>query len=133
MTDSLVEQKILKAAQNTFLLYGFHGTTIQKIAVKAEVNKSLIHYYFRSKEKLYMLILGEVIDYIGTTDFTKKHFQEKNLNVKWFLFTELYNNQALFNKSLKEYYVRNGNKSLIDIKEFLKFVETLQVYSTEIF
>lgn len=125
MTGSVVEQKILKAAQNTFLRYGFHGTTLQKIAVMAEVNKSIIHYYFRSKEKLYIRILENVVEYIETADFTNKNFQGKKLKVKWFLFTELYNNRNLFEKSLKELYPKNWNKNLDDIIELLKFVETL--------
>ena len=45
------EQKILKAAKKTFLRFGFHGTTLQQIASMAGVNKSMIHYYFRTKEK----------------------------------------------------------------------------------
>ena len=47
------EDLIFQAANNIFLLYGYHGTTLHQIAVMAGVNKSAIHYYFRSKEKLY--------------------------------------------------------------------------------
>jgi len=121
MTTSVVEQKILKAAQNTFLRYGFHGTTLQKIAVMAEVNKSIIHYYFRSKEKLYVRILENILDCNENADFTNNNFQEKYLKVKWFLFTELYNNRNLFEKSLKKLYPKNWDKKLDDIKKLLKF------------
>jgi hypothetical protein len=41
-TYSLIGQRILQAAQDTFLRYGFHGTILQEIALKAEVCKSII-------------------------------------------------------------------------------------------
>jgi AcrR family transcriptional regulator len=62
------ENKIFDAAYHTFLLYGFHGTTIQKIALKADVSKSSIHYYFRSKEKLYVLVVRSILDTIQETE-----------------------------------------------------------------
>ena len=51
------ENKILKAAVETFLQYGFHGTRIQKIAEIASVNKAEIFYYFKNKELLYKAVL----------------------------------------------------------------------------
>ena len=55
-----IEQKISASARKTFLLYGYHGTTIQKIATGAKVSKTLIHYYFRSKEGLYDKMNSEI-------------------------------------------------------------------------
>jgi AcrR family transcriptional regulator len=37
------EDEIVQAAYTFFLLYGYHGTTLQQIAGKAGVNKSTIH------------------------------------------------------------------------------------------
>ena len=56
------ENKILEAANSIFMLYGYHGTTLQQIAVKANVHKSAIHYYFRSKEKLYSKVIKLLFD-----------------------------------------------------------------------
>ncbi len=47
------EDKILEAAKKVFILNGFEGTSMQHIANEAGINKSLLHYYFRSKEKLF--------------------------------------------------------------------------------
>lgn len=47
------EDKILDAAKKVFILNGFEGTSMQQIANEAGINKSLLHYYFRSKEKLF--------------------------------------------------------------------------------
>ena len=46
------KEKILSAALELFAERGFHNTTIQQIAKKAEVAKGLIYRYFDSKEDL---------------------------------------------------------------------------------
>ncbi len=47
------EDKILKSAQEIFHHKGFEGARMQEIADKAEINKGLLHYYYKSKDKLF--------------------------------------------------------------------------------
>jgi TetR/AcrR family transcriptional regulator len=58
-TDKSTEQKILEAAKQVFLEKGLDGARMQDIADKAGFNKALVHYYFRSKEKLFEVIFVE--------------------------------------------------------------------------
>jgi AcrR family transcriptional regulator len=46
------EEQILDAAHTVFLRRGTSGTRMQDIAAEAGVNQALLHYYFRSKERL---------------------------------------------------------------------------------
>jgi len=48
-----MEQAILEAAENLFLEKGFAMTTTTEIAHVAGCNQALVHYYFRTKEKLF--------------------------------------------------------------------------------
>lgn len=48
------EIKILEAAKSVFVLKGMDGARMQEIADQAGINKALLHYYFRSKEKLFL-------------------------------------------------------------------------------
>jgi AcrR family transcriptional regulator len=50
---STAEEKIIKAAAEVFLEKGKDGARMQEIADLAGINKALLHYYFRSKEKLF--------------------------------------------------------------------------------
>lgn len=50
--DGDAEQRILDAAHAVFLRHGTAGARMQEIADEAGVNKALLHYYFRSKERL---------------------------------------------------------------------------------
>lgn len=53
------EKTILEAAKKVFLEKGFDGARMQEIADEAKINKSLVHYYFRTKEKLFDAIFAE--------------------------------------------------------------------------
>src|ERR1700754_5084567 len=46
------EQRILDAAHAVFIRSGTAGARTQEIAREAGVNPELLHYYFRSKERL---------------------------------------------------------------------------------
>jgi len=50
--DRDTEQRILDAAHVIFLRRGTAGARMQEIAKEADVNSALLHYYFRSKERL---------------------------------------------------------------------------------
>lgn len=54
------EQRILNAARQEFIATGLRGARMQSIADRAGVNKALLHYYFRSKEKLYEETIKEI-------------------------------------------------------------------------
>jgi TetR/AcrR family transcriptional regulator len=57
--DISTEQKILDAAKQVFFDKGMDGARMQDIADKAGINKAMLHYYFRSKEKLFETIFAE--------------------------------------------------------------------------
>jgi TetR/AcrR family transcriptional regulator len=53
------EEKILVAAKKVFLEKGMTGARMQDIADEAGINKALLHYYFRNKEKLFDMIFKD--------------------------------------------------------------------------
>jgi TetR/AcrR family transcriptional regulator len=57
------EDKILEAAKNVFVTKGMEGARMQEIADEAGINKALLHYYFRSKERLFEAIFSEIIKF----------------------------------------------------------------------
>ncbi|MGC9150580.1 MAG: TetR/AcrR family transcriptional regulator [Microbacter sp.] len=56
MKTNHTEQKILEAAEAIFLEKGFSSAKTTEIALKANVNHALIHYYYRTKENLFETI-----------------------------------------------------------------------------
>lgn len=53
------EQIIIEAARRVFIKKGYAGARMQEIADESGINKALLHYYFRSKEKLFAIIFKE--------------------------------------------------------------------------
>src|SRR5689334_4766227 len=54
--DGDTETRILDAAHTVFLRRGTAGARMQEIAKEAGVNPALLHYYFRSKERLSLAV-----------------------------------------------------------------------------
>jgi AcrR family transcriptional regulator len=59
-----MENRILKAAEELFLEQGFARTTMGQIARKADCNQALVHYYYRTKERLFEQVFEEKISFI---------------------------------------------------------------------
>lgn len=116
-TESITQTKILAAAYNIFILSGYHGTTLQKIADTAGVNKSAIHYYFRSKERLYVEIVKKVLDIVTDTGIIPDQNNYKSR--KLFLLIEIQTNKNLFILALKELFMHDWEKNLIRIQEWI--------------
>lgn len=54
------ERRILQAAREVFQRKGLYGARMQEIADAAGINKALLHYYFRNKDKLFDAIFNDV-------------------------------------------------------------------------
>ena len=57
--DGSTEQKIKEAARKLFTEKGFDAVKTRDIAEEAGLNLALLNYYFRSKEKLFEIIMLE--------------------------------------------------------------------------
>ena len=58
--DGDTEQRILRAARSVFVRRGTAGARMQEIAAEAGVNQALLHYYFRSKDRLALAVFREM-------------------------------------------------------------------------
>jgi len=57
--DTNTEQSILEAAKIVFVKKGMEGARMQEIADEAGINKAMLHYYYRSKDKLFEAVFKE--------------------------------------------------------------------------
>ena len=48
------KRNILQAAEKCFAQFGFKGTAVQKIADEANLPKTNVLYYFKTKQELYV-------------------------------------------------------------------------------
>lgn len=54
------EERIFEAALQAFARKGKEGARMQEIADAAQINKAMLHYYFRSKDRLYAAVFEYV-------------------------------------------------------------------------
>ena len=59
--DTNTETRIKAAARVVFHKKGFAGARTRDIAEEAQINLALLNYYFRTKEKLFQLIMVETL------------------------------------------------------------------------
>ena len=122
--DENTEKRILSAARKIFHIKGFMGARMQEIADEAKINKAMLNYYFRSKDKLFEAVFKE-----SATEFFPKVFQmansdlpifekiesfvegyltflQKNMCIPGFIISELAQNP----QRLKEFFLQNHIK-----------------------
>jgi TetR/AcrR family transcriptional regulator len=135
LKDSNTEQKIIEAAKTSFMTHGLYGARMQDIANNAGINKALLHYYFRSKEKLFdhvfegalskyfqqMLIFSDtsmpiearIHRYIDNMiDFLSEYPQ-----MAMFIIKEISMNQEVFYEKVKHLKPNNGRSLLAVMQE----------------
>ena len=56
-----MEQKIIEAAKATFLKKGFKDTNMSDIAAEVGLTRPAMHYYFRTKERLFQAVFGDIL------------------------------------------------------------------------
>jgi AcrR family transcriptional regulator len=83
------EEKIIDSAREVFYRKGLDGARMQEISDLAGINKALLHYYFRTKEKLFEAIVKK-----ATEEFFPVLFATWNMDIpfeaKIYTFTDKY-------------------------------------------
>ncbi|MFW6371063.1 MAG: TetR/AcrR family transcriptional regulator [Bacteroidota bacterium] len=103
------EEKILVAAQSVFIRKGMDGSRMQEIADEAGINKALLHYYFRSKQKLFEAIFSKVFKQIFP-DIKSLLFSEKPIEEKLGVFIEKYIDLLMKNPFLPAFVLKEINR-----------------------
>ena len=111
--------KILKAAEEEFMEKGYGNAKMMSIAARAGVSHSMLHYYYRSKGKLFQMIFDEKAKLIvsileGVHDkeisfkevishFVMNQFDLMRMNDRfvWFMIDELIHNKENLTKIME--------------------------------
>lgn len=85
-----IEKRILWVAERLFLEKGFSGTSTTEIAKTVGCNQALIHYYFRTKEKLFWDVFSpkmeQVVEYLDAPLDESVDFFDRIANIIDFYF-----------------------------------------------
>lgn len=56
-----LEARIVDAARQLFIERGFVGTSMSDIASRSGINRPTLHYYFRTKERMFDAVFGGIV------------------------------------------------------------------------
>lgn len=133
--NTSTENEILEAAKRIFQKKGMDGARMQEIADEANINKALLHYYFRSKQLLFeavfknaFLMLSPQLNNILNEDSTLfEKIQKFSKNyitfiiahpyIPNFIIQELNKNPEFIKKIMIEKYLPSIEKFKIQVLE----------------
>lgn len=99
-TDSSTEEKIKAAARKVFTKKGFAAARTRDIAEEAGINLALLNYYFRSKEKLFDMVMMENLQQFLLGLKSALHNEQSSLTEKVSVIAEEYINMLKANPDL---------------------------------
>jgi TetR/AcrR family transcriptional regulator len=125
---SQTEQKIYEAATRVFIHHGRDGARMEDIAKEAGINKALLHYYFRSKDKLYSRVFEREVRKVVADLFLSINLE---LDIRTFLhtFIDNYIDRLHQNPAVVQFMLWEMRSSNTQISEIIKSIFTVDRYS----
>lgn len=104
------EEKILQAAFEIFREDGYNGARMRAIADKAKINKGLLHYYFKTKDKLFEKIISSAIQQLQSK---LRDVLDEDISVykKLDLIIDIYFEMLKINPALPRFVISELNKN----------------------
>ncbi|HEY4322479.1 MAG TPA: TetR/AcrR family transcriptional regulator [Mucilaginibacter sp.] len=148
--NNTTEKQIYEAALKIFQKKGFAGARMQEIADEAKINKSMLHYYFRSKEKLFREIflssmkqlLGSIGPILNSENTWEQKipllinhyvdFIEQNPDLPFFVLNEMRNNTKEFLGIVKIDAIMMNSVFLKQLKEAMQKGEIRTINPTQV-
>lgn len=62
MNNNAIEENIINTAREEFIKHGYECTSMSDIAARAGINRPTLHYYFRTKEKMFQAVFSSIIE-----------------------------------------------------------------------
>ena len=125
-TDLSTEEKIKEAARTVFMKKGYSATRTRDIAEEAGLNLALLNYYFRSKEKLFEIIMMEKMQKLLGVIAAVINDNATTLKKKLELLTVNYIDMLTHNPDLPIFVLselRNNSEHLIEKFQFGNFIK----------
>ena len=123
--QNATRDKVLNVACRLFYSQGFNGTSVRDIAKAADVNVSLIHYYFKSKQGLFESLAVnyfepylEILDSeaesdlnLGIESLVKKilHYKQTHYQLSCLVYRELSLNTVFAREMLVTYVAKENH------------------------
>lgn len=122
-----MENKIIDAARAVFIERGYAETSMSEIAARVGINRPALHYYFRTKDKMFQAVFGNIVSSIVPKVFEALMHREKTIAERIEIIIDAYYALFLENPHLPLFLMRELDR---DSELLIKTVQELNVVDT---
>jgi TetR/AcrR family transcriptional regulator len=127
--DKQTEEKIFESATEVFIEKGMDGARMQDIADHAGINKSLLHYYYRSKDRLFDAVFekiaGQIFRKFAPVFDENISLEEK---IRFFFIEHITFMQK--NPRLPSFILNEINRNPVRIKKLIQRIDIKKLWTT---
>ena len=105
-----LEDRIIRVARSLFIERGFAETSMSDIAATVGINRPVLHYYFRTKSRMFQAVFGDIVQSIVPTVFTILAQKDKPLDDRIGEIVDAYYALFLAHPRLPMFIVREMNR-----------------------
>lgn len=127
-TNNNTEQHIIEVARQVFIEKGFEETSMSDIAAKAGINRSGLHYYFRTKDRLFEAVFTDIIHYFLPT-IHQIILQDSPIHERISKITDVYFDMMWATPSMPMFVIREMQRDATHLLDTMRKVELGQYIS----
>ncbi len=127
--DKLTEDKIFESATEVFIEKGMDGARMQDIADHAGINKSLLHYYYRTKDRLFDAVFEKIAGQM-VKRFNPVFDENLSLDEKIRFFLREHITFMQKNPRLPAFFLNELNRNPARIKKLLQRIDIKKIWTT---
>ncbi|MBR5002517.1 MAG: TetR/AcrR family transcriptional regulator [Bacteroidaceae bacterium] len=122
-----MENKIIDAARSVFIERGYAETSMSEIATRAGINRPALHYYFRTKDKMFQAVFGSIVSSVVPKVFEALAHKEMSIAQRVGSIIDAYYALFLENPRLPMFMLREFNR---DSDLLINTLRELNVFDT---
>ena len=122
-----MENKIIDAARSVFIEKGYAETSMSEIAARVGINRPALHYYFRTKDKMFQAVFSSIVSSVIPKVFEALTHREKSIAQRVETIIDAYYTLFLENPRLPMFMLRELNR---DSDLLIKTIQQLNVMDT---
>jgi TetR/AcrR family transcriptional regulator len=127
--EKQTEEKIFESATEVFLKMGMDGARMQDIANHAGINKSLLHYYYRTKDHLFNAVFEKIAGQMFKK-FAPVLDENLSLEEKIKFFFREHISFLQRNPRLPAFLLHELNRNPVRIKKLIQNLDINKLWST---
>lgn len=122
-----MENKIINVAREVFIEKGYAETSMSEIATRVGINRPTLHYYFRTKDKMFQAVFNEIVSSIVPKVFDALMHKEKTVPERIGGIIDAYYTLFLDNPRLPMFIMREMNR---DSEMLINTIQEIHVVDT---